>query len=148
MKSRSPYTRIARSPYAASARAGPLIAIAGTPVAAKESTISAAQASQMGASQRVDLVAQAERAGDVRRQIDDAFGAEARTDHGSHAVAIGEREKSIPIDAAIAQRGERRRRARLRAASQQQAALGVGDAGSRSIHLIVAGRHGAIGRLS
>lgn len=38
----------------------------------------------------LDLVAQAECAGDVRRRICNAFGTEARTDHGSHAVAIGE----------------------------------------------------------
>lgn len=51
----------------------------------------------MNTSQRVDLVAQPERAGDLGRQIGGAFGTQTRTDHRSHAVAIGKREKSIPI---------------------------------------------------
>ena len=107
MKSRSPNTRIATSPYAAIARAGPLIAIAGTPRGRKGIDNFHGASCQMITSQRVYLVAQPERAGDVARQIGSAFGAETRSDHRRHAVAIGEREKSIPIDAARGQLAHR-----------------------------------------
>ena len=88
-------------------------------------------------SQRVDLVAQPKRAGDAGRQIGSAFGAETRSDHRRHAVAIGEREKSIPIDATPGQRQHRgaiREGAGYRAASQQQLALGVQRPECRRIH--------------
>src|SRR5208282_3843932 len=54
-------------------------------------------ARQMVTSQRVGLVAQPKRADDMSRQIGGALSPETGTDHRGHAVAIGEREKSIPI---------------------------------------------------
>ena len=128
MKSRSPNTRRATSPYAAIASVGPLIAIAGTPLAANEPAISAAHPAEVVTSQRVDLVAQLERAREARRQICGGFGAESRTDQRRDAVAIGEREKSVPVDRSRGQLGNRRatRRGR-RAASYQQLTLEVGE---------------------
>ena len=52
----------------------------------------------MVTSQCVDLVAQLESAREVRRQVCGGFGAESRADQGRDAVAINEREKSVPLD--------------------------------------------------
>jgi hypothetical protein len=94
-------------------------------------------AGQMAGSQRVYFVAQTERTGQVARQISSAFGAETRTNHWRYAVAIGENEKSIPINAALDQL---RHWATVRespgygAAAEQEIALDVRRTECRRIH--------------
>src|SRR5271156_2278001 len=91
----------------------------------------------MTGSQRVYLVAQPDRAGHVARQVGSAFGPETRTNHWRYAVAIGEHEKSIPINAALDQL---RHRATVRgspgygAAAEQEIALDVRRMECRRIH--------------